>query len=430
MSRCLKNYNFFSKIMKQILYYIFSNKRKISNIKNAFFFVLIVITIIFFFDNKNIYFSLNIPKPNNELKKSLKWKNQTINLYEIRKEIKSYINFNNSFIINNKTYERVDPKISIIITLYNQEKFILQIYSCILKQSFQDIEIIFVDDNSQDDSHNLIKKLQKTDKRIIYIRNSINKGQFFGRNKGVLYSKGKYVLIIDPDDLLLNEILSKTYETAEYFNLDIVQYYHMIGSFKKNRLAKIEVFGISYKPHVKEVFLNCSERFLWDKLIKRKIFIKSLKFMKKKYRNIRFTIHNDETACFGVFRVAYSYGLLEQIGYFWNRLVSNSTSKQNYVLANINNRFFSIFTTMDYYYEQTDCNKYEKVNGGYKFFIMRIYRYENRIKYLTRGFKYIIKIIDKYINSHYFDMYQKNKLKTFQNKIYLQKLKINHKDND
>ena len=51
--------------------------------------------------------------------------------------------------------------------------------------------------------------------------------------------------------------------------------------------------------------------------------------MKKKYRNIRFTIHNDETACFGVFRVAYSYGLLEQIGYFWNRLVSNSTSKQN-----------------------------------------------------------------------------------------------------
>jgi hypothetical protein len=62
-----------------------------------------------------------------------------------------------------------------------------------------------------------------------------------------LYSKGKYVLIIDPDDLLLNEILSKTYETAEYFNLDIVQYYHMIGSFKKNRLAKIEVF--KYRFH-------------------------------------------------------------------------------------------------------------------------------------------------------------------------------------
>ena len=272
--------------------------------------------------------------------------------------------------------------------------------------------------------------VQKTDKRIIYIRNSINKGQFFGRNKGVMYSKGKYVLIIDPDDLLLNEILSKTYETAEYFNLDIVQYYHMLGSLKNNNLEKIEVFGISYKPHVKEVFLNCSARYLWDKLIKRKIFIKSIRFMKKKYRNIRFTIHNDETACFGVFRVAHSYGLLEQIGYFWNRLVSNSTSRQNYVLANINNRFFSIFTTMDYYYEQTDFNKYEKVNGGYKFFKMRIYGYRNRIKYLTRGFKYIIKILDKYINSPYFDINQKNKLKAFKNKIYLQKLKINAKDND
>ena len=145
--------------MNQILYYIFLNKRKITNIKNACFFVLIVIAIIFFFDKKNIYFSFNISKPNNTLKKRLKWKNQTINLYEIRKEIKSYINFNTSFIINKKTYEKVDPKISIIITLYNQEKFILQIYSSILKQSFQDIEIIFVDDNSKDDSHNLIKKL-------------------------------------------------------------------------------------------------------------------------------------------------------------------------------------------------------------------------------------------------------------------------------
>ena len=391
---------------------------------------MIVINIIFLFDKKNIFFNLNIQKQNNIIKKKLKWKNQTININEIRKEIQSYINFNNSFIINDKTYEKVEPKISIIITVYNQAKFILQIYSCILKQSFQDIEIIFIDDNSIDDSYNLIKKLQKRDKRIIYLRNSINKGQFFGRNRGVLYSKGKYVLIIDPDDLLLNEILSKTYETAECYNLDIVQYYHMIGGFKKNRLAKIEVFGISYKPHVKEVFLNCSERFLWDKLIKRKIFIKSIRFMKKKYRDIRFTLHNDETACFGVFRVAESYGLLEQIGYFWNRLVPNTTSKQNYLQKNINNRFFSIFTTMDYYYEQTDCNKYEKVNGGYKFFKKRIYQFENRIKYLTRGFKYIIKIIDKYLNSPYFDMNQKIKLKTFQNKIYLQKLKINAKDND
>ena len=79
----------------------------------------------------------------------------------------------------------------------------MRIYYCLQKQSLKDIEIIFVDDNSKDNSINLIKKLMKNDKRIIYIKNSINKGQFYSRNKGVLNSKGEYVLIIDPDDLLL-----------------------------------------------------------------------------------------------------------------------------------------------------------------------------------------------------------------------------------
>ena len=69
------------------------------------------------------------------------------------------------------------------------------------------IEIIFIDDKSSDGSLALIEKLMIFDKRIILIKNKSNKGQFYSRNAAVMQSSGKYVLIIDPDDFLLNNIL-------------------------------------------------------------------------------------------------------------------------------------------------------------------------------------------------------------------------------
>ena len=95
-----------------------------------------------------------------------------------------------------------NPKISLIITLYNQKEYILKIYSCILNQSFREIEIIFIDDASIDNSFLDIEYLMKKDKRIVLLKNQKNRGQFYSRNKGILYSRGEYVIIIDPDDLL------------------------------------------------------------------------------------------------------------------------------------------------------------------------------------------------------------------------------------
>ena len=375
----------------------------------------------------NINSSLSKSKNNKFLFKRLLWKNQKIDLKKIRKEIFEYKYINFTYINKEEIYKSQNPKISLIITLFNQESYIIRIYYCIQKQSLKDIEIIFVDDYSKDNSYYIIKKLMEKDKRIVYLKNSINKGQFYSRNKGIFKSKGEYVLIIDPDDLLLNDILTKIYETAKHFNLDIVQYYHMIGNLDRNHFQDLSIKGIFYQPQVKNVFFNSSERFLWDKLIKRNIFIKSIKFMKKKFRKERFAIHNDETACYGVFRVAYSYGLLEQVGYFWNRNNPNSTSRQNLKPENTNGRFKSIFTTMDYYFEQSDNNIFEKNKGGYNFFKLRIIRrYERQIKYLTKGFDYINKVIDMYLNSYYFTEEQKNILQKFKDKINLQKIKINN----
>ena len=184
-------------------------------------------------------------------------------------------------------YKRKNPKISIIITVYNQEKYLKFIYGCIQKQSLKDIEMIFVDDNSIDESSFIIKEFMKEDKRILYIKNKYNQKAFHSRNKGILASKGEYILVIDPDDLLINDILIKAYETAKNYNLDILQYYVMTGSYNKNDLwiqAKYRN-GILYNnSQVKKVLYYGIARNLWDKLIKREIYIKSINFMKEEFK--------------------------------------------------------------------------------------------------------------------------------------------------
>ena len=319
-----------------------------------------------------------------------------------------------SFSIINK------PKISLIVTVYNQQEYINKIYASILNQSLKEIEIIFIDDASEDNSFSIVQELMKTDKRIVFLKNIKNRGQFYSRNRGILFSKGEYVLIIDPDDLLL---LNKSYRFAKKYLLDIVQFYHLMGDYKKNNLVIINTKSeICFQPETNNIFFDYDTRYLWDKLIRRKIFIKSIYYMKGKFRNERYIIHNDDIACFGIFKSAYSYGQLEEVGYFYNRQTINSTTKKNFLPENINGRFHSIFAIMDYYYEQSENNIYEKTKGGYRFFEYRIVRrYEEKIELLSKGFKYIIFVINKYLESPFFNSTEKSKLTEFREKVYLQK---------
>ena len=106
----------------------------------------------------------------------------------------------NKYKINEK------PKISVIIPIYNKETFILKILRSIQNQSFKDIEIIFCDDGSNDNSTQIINNYQKEDKRIILMKHDINKGTLITRNDGAKIAKGEYLLFIDGDDLLVNNI--------------------------------------------------------------------------------------------------------------------------------------------------------------------------------------------------------------------------------
>ena len=216
----------------------------------------------------------------------------------------------------------------------------------------------------------------------------------------------------------------KAYKTAEYYKLDILQFYVIRGSYDKNKIWKRNKYksGILYSQQVKNVFFFSVTRTLWDKLIKREIFIKSINFMRKKFLKEKYIIHSDDTVFWGIISSANSYGFLEQIGYFYNFENPESTVHHYFDKKIINLIFHSLFSTLKYYYFQTKENELEKNYVCYKFFYEKIYKtHKNMTDYLTDGFEYIIDVLNKYINCDFFNKEQIN------NFIDFRKLIINRK---
>ena len=147
-------------------------------------------------------------------------------LDEEYKDIQEYIYMvkNGTLYNPNEVFKKSEnPKISIVIAVYNGEGYLKDALLSIENQDFKDIEIIMVDDCSKDNSVNLIKELMIKDPRIILIQNEENKGVLFTKTKGVLNAKGKYAMTLDMDDIYVQrDAFSTLYSEAEINNLDIL----------------------------------------------------------------------------------------------------------------------------------------------------------------------------------------------------------------
>ena len=110
------------------------------------------------------------------------------------------------------------PFFSVIIPLYNREKTIKRAVDSILSQTFQDFEIIIVDDASTDKSPEIVKNIQLDDSRIIYLRNEVNKERCTTRNIGIQIAKGRYLCFLDSDDYHLPFHLQTFYQKIQLEN--------------------------------------------------------------------------------------------------------------------------------------------------------------------------------------------------------------------
>lgn len=105
------------------------------------------------------------------------------------------------------------PKISVVMSVYNGEKFLKEAIDSVLNQNFKDFEFIIINDGSKDGSLSIINSYD--DKRIKLIDNGVNKGLIYSLNKGFDEAKGKYIVRFDADDICLKDRFQIQYDYME-----------------------------------------------------------------------------------------------------------------------------------------------------------------------------------------------------------------------
>ena len=263
-----------------------------------------------------------------------------------------YLAINGTLYNPNEVFKKSEnPKISIIITVYNGEGYLKTALLSIQNQDFKDVEIIMIDDCSKDNSVNLIKELMIKDPRIILYQNKENRGMLYTKTRGVLHAKGKYVMILDVDDLYTQrDAFSTLYLEAEKNNLDILGFGLIISkiSIKEcNSIVNFQKTNIIDKSNVPNTNYKCNynncERvggITSCYFFRTDLFIDIIKQIDEKYLKVKMNFHDDRLMFFLLSRKARNLRQIKRIFYIvvqWPN-EANNTKMQFRLKQKIKNR--------------------------------------------------------------------------------------------
>ena len=239
-----------------------------------------------------------------------------------------------------------NPKISIIIPMYNEQKNALTIIRSCQNQTMQDIEIVCVNDNSNDKTLEILESLQKVDPRIVIITNETNRGVIYNRIFGALHSRGEYVTFIDADDAMCNfDIFQKAYDNAtkDYGEkLDIVHYQTCGCKYLDNgEMDKFYLFftfnlfnfnKVIKQPEIRDNYMQKKKHvtgsgFVFDKIYSRNLIKRIADYIGPHIWNQNLIFVDDFLLAFAAMRTTDSIVNSGQVGY-WHFMdtVTSTTS--------------------------------------------------------------------------------------------------------
>ena len=172
-------------------------------------------------------------------------------------------------------------KVSVIVPIYNAFDYLRPAMDSIIDQTLREIEIICVDDGSVDHSFDIIKEYQKSDERIRIITQN-NAGPATARNKGLMRSRGEYVIFLDADDFYELTLVEKLYNAAKADSLDIAisnfdVYNSHDASFVKSddgeTAAAIPAGEIFSKSNYPDFILQSTTGYVSNKLFRRSFLV-------------------------------------------------------------------------------------------------------------------------------------------------------------
>ena len=366
-------------------------------------------------------------------------------------QIKKYVaDFREGKLYPNRVFKQSEnPKISIIIPMYNEEKNVLSIIRSIQNQNLQDIEIVCVNDNSKDKTLSILKQLKEEDPRITIITNKSNRGVIYNRIYGALESKGEYITFVDADDGLCNpEILEKAYDVATFkYNqkIDVVHYQTcgcqvdengQMGNFVLFSTFNPYNFGqVIKQPEIGDNYFQKGKNItgsglVFDKIYRKQLIKKVASYIGPHIWNQNLVFSDDFLLAYGIMRMAKSIVNIEDIGY-WHLIDTETSTTSNvweiegYRLKNPEKSNKKIGDFMLITERLLELTENEPGSIEFREFALRKLGEKKFMKAIARSVYYdkYLYLCDKFINWKYID--QETKKRTLDFVKYLLKFKIN-----
>ena len=177
-----------------------------------------------------------------------------------------------------------NPLISVILPVYNVEKYLLQCLRSISSQSYKNIEIVVIIDGSKDRSLDIAKEYSTIDNRVFVLWQE-NAGSGPARNNGIRHSKGDYIAFVDPDDWIERDYIERLYSIMVSENVDLVLSSKTNNIFQEGKLAKslnfeVEEITLKNKFDVRAKYLDLRNKMLLSaptqKLFKRSVILDNM----------------------------------------------------------------------------------------------------------------------------------------------------------
>ncbi len=231
-------------------------------------------------------------------------------------------------------------KLSIIMPFYSVEKYISKCLAALMYQTLEDIEIICINDSSDDSSKDIVKEYAEKDNKIIFLNTQERAGQSYARNLGLEIAAGEYIGFVDADDWVELDMFEKMYNLAKSADTDITMCQAVLYDDKKQKfyqddyynLKSLEKFGgnVFTPEEAKNELLNINV-VLWNKIYKREFLLNT----RVKFQNGY--IYEDLPFFFETFLKAKKINILWEAPYYYrkNRIFSTMQNSDKKVYDRI-----------------------------------------------------------------------------------------------
>lgn len=230
--------------------------------------------------------------------------------------------------------------VSVIMPVYNSEKYLAKAIISVLDQTFKDLELILIDDGSQDNSLVICDMYADNDERIKVIHQT-NSGICAARNKGLEDAQGEYIAFIDHDDLYSPTLLEENHKLAKQYDADVIKFGNEYiedknsdaYNFKYNKILDEKKLLFINKENLKESYEKINEAelmvYVWDGLFKASMIRKHNVFFDTSFKYG----HEDRVFCMQLYPYINCMIINPKIYYY--HIVHKSSASRNFSVDRI-----------------------------------------------------------------------------------------------